>query len=209
MLTDMKHLEPLPKKPNEAQFSINERGKKRSKFYAWFLVAVFVGGLGYGITNFWSPLPADHVSEAEKAELVKKFTQISTVEVKKVDKYEVGATLDSMRLDPDSRTKLLKTLDLDDGKTAQPTVLAQVTLWDFAAEDGDIVKVSSAGYEIDVRLLKTPVVVAVPVDESKTVQLTGLIDGGGGITLGIMNGTGAASLPVMRQGQVLNIPVSF
>jgi hypothetical protein len=65
------------------------------------------------------------------------------------------------------------------------TDASRAMIWDFAAEDGDVVTVKANGSVIaeNVRILHAPVIVNIPVPS--TVEVIGVKDGGGGITYGI------------------------
>jgi hypothetical protein len=94
--------------------------------------------------------------------------------------------------------------------TAQPQRLrlAWITLWDTDVEDGDAVRIDSAGYSRTVTLAKQPVTFAVPVPASGVIQITGVRDGeGGGITVGLASGSARAVFPVMSVGQTLGLNV--
>jgi hypothetical protein len=89
------------------------------------------------------------------------------------------------------------------------TALAEIQLYDFAAQDGDIVRVSSGGYQVEVTLLNDLTTVVVPVDASRTINVTGMRDGSGGITMGVRHVGGRLPVPVMSEGQNISIPVNF
>jgi hypothetical protein len=92
---------------------------------------------------------------------------------------------------------------------ADNTGLVWLSLWDFADPDGDIVHVSSAGYEMDIPLKKIQDKIAIPIDAAKTIKITGIHDGGGGITLGVNSGSTPVAMPILKEGQILALPVSF
>ncbi len=85
--------------------------------------------------------------------------------------------------------------------------LAWVTVWDNYAEDADVVKVDSQGFSTTVNLLNRPVTVVVPVSSGKGIQITGIRDGGGGITAGFRTATGEVVVPPLVPGQVITLPV--
>jgi hypothetical protein len=87
-------------------------------------------------------------------------------------------------------------------------VLVWLTLWDTHAQDGDIVLVQSGGYQQEVTLLNKPVRVAVPVPPSGVINIVGVHDGGGGITIGAMSGDAPVALPIMSEGQTMGVPVA-
>lgn len=90
-------------------------------------------------------------------------------------------------------------------KSALP--LAWVTLWDTDVQDGDVVRITSDGYSRDVTIARTPVTFAVPIPRSGVINVTGIFDGGGGITVGMTSKGSPVALPVMSVGQVLGVPV--
>lgn len=203
----MRHLEaqPVTKDPVKGQAA---RKRSLSGLYASLMALLLIGAAGYGMTSWWSPLPIDHITDSEKTELVTQFTRLRSIEIKQLSNQNLDMTLDSMHLDPSARRAIKQTLETPPVSTGA-TTLAQIVLWDFAAQDGDVVHIASAGYEIDVPLTNEPRAVAIPVDASRTIKLSGVRDGGGGITVGIQSGAGKVSLPVISPGQVLALPVSL
>ncbi len=201
----MKHLEIQPENRTQAP---QPKNSSMSISKLALIAGLLITGVGYSISAWWSPLPADHLTEKEKAELVTGFTQLRTISVEKIKDQDIDLALDKMRLDPSSRQALKQTLDKNTSRSPS-TILVKVTVWDFASQDGDVVRLSSSGYSIDVALLNEPVVFTLPVDASQTIQLTGVHDGGGGITLGVQNGTGKVLLPVISEGQAITLPVNF
>ncbi|MCX4162859.1 MULTISPECIES: hypothetical protein [Paraburkholderia] len=92
-------------------------------------------------------------------------------------------------------------------QAAQP-VLVWVRLWDSNVEDGDVVRIDSAGYSRTVSLTNRGITFAVPVSASGQIRITGIRDGdGGGITVGLGSGSAQAILPIMSVGQVLTLNV--
>jgi hypothetical protein len=86
--------------------------------------------------------------------------------------------------------------------------LAWLTLWDTDVEDGDVVRIDSAGYSRTVTLTKAPLTFAIPVPPTGVVTVTGIRDGdGGGITVGLASGGARAVFPIMSAGQVLGLRV--
>lgn len=92
-------------------------------------------------------------------------------------------------------------------KTPRPVTLAMITVWDTDAADGDVVRLVSVGYQVEVTLAKSPSIVAVPVPPHGVMNIVGVRDGGGGITAGVAVGGRPVELPVMSVGQTLGIPV--
>ena len=85
--------------------------------------------------------------------------------------------------------------------------LTWLTLWDDRDEDGDTVEIVSHGFSRVVRLTNAPQIIAVPVPEAGIINVRGIYDGGGGITVAIRTGQGQVALPVMAVGQVIGLPV--
>ena len=100
-------------------------------------------------------------------------------------------------------TSALATMSLP--RTERP--LAWMSIWDTDAQDGDEVRVESAGFSIVVPLTSTPYTFAIPIPQKGTVDIIGVRDGGGGITAGAMSGARHIALPRMIVGQVLSVPV--
>jgi hypothetical protein len=166
-----------------------------------------VAGSGFALSKWINPLPADRLDAQEQQRLESEFTRLRAVRLVKVEKSDEDAVLDTMRLDPAVRQQLKRAIDRSG--SGNESSLAWVSLWDFAAQDGDVVSLSSAGYTITVPLENKPAEFAVPVDASRQIQITGLHDGGGGITVGIKSGNSGVSMPVLAEGQSRSIPVEF
>ena len=85
--------------------------------------------------------------------------------------------------------------------------LAWLTVWDDMDEDGDTVEIVSDGFARTVRLTNAPMRFAVPVPERGLIDVRGIYDGGGGITMSLMTTTGKVAMPIMDVGQVIGVPV--
>jgi hypothetical protein len=203
----MKHLEPTDGKAEKrSEFRSQER-TRLSGASLLLIGALAIAGSGFALSNWINPLPADRIDAQEKQRLESEFTRVRSIRIVKVEKSDEDAVLDTMRLDPTTRQKLKRTIA--QGASGNETSLVWVSLWDFAAQDGDVVSLSSAGYVVTVPLENKPADFAVPIDASRQIKITGLHDGGGGITLAIRNGTGSISMPVLAEGQSHSIPVEF
>lgn len=173
-----------------------------------FLIAAFaIAASGFTLTNWMSPLPTDKIDAQQKQQLEKEFARLGSISLVRVAKADEDAVLDTMKLDPSTLQQLKRSIA--QGTTGNETSLAWISLWDFAAQDGDVVTISSAGYSISVLLENKTADFAVPVDASRQIKITGLQDGGGGITLAIKNGKGSVSMPVLGVGQSYSIPVGL
>jgi len=209
----MKHLEKLKTPIGEVDKPAGKTRKSGWKMLA--LGLVFVLGVGYGLTLLWDPVSKDALSNEEKSELVTSFSKLTTVQVVRVSGAEMETALDSMRLAPHHRQALKAELT-DPTDTLHPVVgkhdsrsLVWINLWDFASPDGDVVSIASAGYKVDVLLHKNHTKIAVPVDAIGIVKITGVRDGGGGITLAIQSDATGVSLPVLQVGETMALPLSY
>lgn len=212
----MKHFEPSQNTPSVQKDNRKKPSDPPKTFKLLLISSLLIAGIGFGMTSLWNTTFNDNVSEVNKSELVAEFAKLKSVDVELVTKEETENALASMRLSPDQRQQLITRMPLP-GNTSPNAAnpgedglkLAWVNLWDFASPDGDVVHISTAGYETDVTLQKLQTKIAVPLDDSKIVKITGVHDGGGGITLGVQNGMNPISLPVLQPGQVLQLPVAY
>jgi len=80
-----------------------------------------------------------------------------------------------------------------------------VLVWDWADEDGDVVKV--AGREIELR--NTPTVLSLPLEPGTVVEVLGVKDGRGGITVGVSvpGADPAVNIMALRPGQTGHIKI--
>lgn len=115
---------------------------------------------------------------------------------------ELDKATASMHLPLAQKRQLAK--DLQSGKTT----LVWVKLFDDLAEDGDVVQFSSGQFAIQVPLRHAPTVFAVPMNTASTMSVTGITDGGGGITLGLETSTGVVTFPVLAVGETISLGVS-
>lgn len=95
--------------------------------------------------------------------------------------------------------------DIDTGRVK----LAWLTLWDTHAEDGDILRFeSTASFPIEVMALNAKTTIAIPYPADGNVVVTGVRDGGGGITIALESGAARIAWPTMAPGDTLNLPVT-
>ncbi|QMT32215.1 hypothetical protein [Alysiella filiformis] len=81
-----------------------------------------------------------------------------------------------------------------------------LTVWDDVAEDGDVIDIITPNFTTQVMIRHTPQTVYLPASSgSLPIQIRGVRDGGGGITLALQ-GTGVPiSAPVLAEGQVIEL----
>lgn len=118
-----------------------------------------------------------------------------------VQPEERAEALASMQLSEKEKTAIIAEVE------AGRADLVWITLWDNLVEDGDIVTLYSDGLTIKVPLLKAPQRVALPRPAGGVVNLIGTVDGGGGITLGLMSGANQVLIPPLVVGQKVGLPV--
>ena len=177
--------------------------------------ALVVLGAGAALTWLVPPDSSDLVSADEAQSRQTEFTQLEQLPVSMVASAEIDAALDEMQLAPTDRAELRERLEGADPSAApgspakKELQLARVSLWDTHAQDGDVVAVSSSGYRREVLITNAPQVVFVPVDGAAVVQIIGVRDGGGGITLGASGSDGSVLMPIMAVGQTIGLPVKF
>ncbi|AZK45659.1 hypothetical protein [Paenibacillus lentus] len=65
------------------------------------------------------------------------------------------------------------------------TTTSRMLIWDFAAEDGDVVTVKVDGniLQTNINIMHSPVAIDIPIPS--VVEIIGVKDGGGGITYGV------------------------
>lgn len=191
------------------------------------IVAIAVG-LGAAGTHFFAPDARDLVTDKERLERQVAFTKMRHLQTTEIGVNMVDGALDEMRLQPPERAQLRAMLPAADVKSTtasspadstaaapiatqaasgSPLRLVSVSLWDTHAQDGDVVAIASAGYRRDVTITKAPQIITFPVDQAATLQVIGVRDGGGGITLGIRGPSQEILMPIMSEGQTLSLPV--
>jgi len=201
---------------------VPSRPQKRSLVPAILFAVGLTFGLGYFLT-WYAPGGIDRVSGPELDARAKALEKAGPLSLPVVKAEELDAALASMKLPPAARAALVAELQarrtqiaaaaplsaaaVPASAGAQDLPLVWITLWDTHREDGDIVSVTSGGYVQQVTLTNATLRFAVPIPRSGAISLAGVHDGGGGITVGAMSGETRVPLPIMRRGQVLEIPV--
>ncbi len=95
--------------------------------------------------------------------------------------------------------------EIDQGRTK----LAWLTLWDTHAQDGDVLRFeSSTSFPIEVTALNAKTTIAIPYPADGKVVVTGVHDGGGGITIALESGAAKIDWPTMAPGDTLDLPVT-
>ncbi|GHU29565.1 hypothetical protein AGMMS50256_14730 [Betaproteobacteria bacterium] len=178
--------------------------KKRSKFSLAAAGMILAVAIGAGV--YFNSEPAvvpDQPTQAQIAEMHASWdaasaARISLPAVKKEEQKEALAQMPIAEKD-----KQVLQAELDTGKTS----LVWLTVWDNMAEDGDIISLRSDGLTLTVPILLKPQRIAMPRPASGVINLTGVKDGGGGITLGLMSGNDQVLMRPLSVGERVGIPV--
>lgn len=109
--------------------------------------------------------------------------------------------LEAPYLTPQMRSQIAA--DVESG-TSEVT---SIVLWDNFDQDGDIVQVTTGEVSITVPLTHAMQTISIPYKPGQSLVITGIRDGGGGITAAISTHSGEAPLPVMAVGQSIEIPL--
>ncbi|MFK8018016.1 MAG: hypothetical protein AB8G17_21550 [Gammaproteobacteria bacterium] len=162
-------------------------------------IAVLAGAMWFGGAT------SDDVSPAQRQQLEAEFQNASyTMErVNWVNPAQRASALAALGLDKDNseHAKMIAAFD------AAGADMGWVIVWDNFAEDGDVVQVTANGITQEVPILNTPTRVLVPYPETGFVQITGVIDGGGGITAAATGPSGEVRFPPLAVGQSIQLPV--
>lgn len=185
---------------------------KRSGWRSLFFVAALILTMGFTLTSLFQQPSGDNLSDSRKRRIADDFSKVASMQLETIPAAEVKSAIDSMGLDQEQRAILENVARNSNNPQLDPSQANTVKmmwleLWDFASQDADSVSISSAGYQATFPLLKAPVRIAIPVDANLAIRITGVHDGGGGITLGVKNGQSQISLPVLAPGQTIQLPV--
>ena len=213
----MQHLEPR-QMPPQANVQRKPRAGPRSLWGIAAAVVLLTAAGGYGASWLVPPSLADAVPAAEAAKRLDEFQKLKPIPVSGLAPDRAKAAIDAMGLAPAERDALvarvtgtapapLQTPAMKPAAAEQRLVLVELALWDSHSPDGDVVLVTSAGFSREVLLAKEPVAIQVPLSAGGAINVTGVRDGGGGITLGIQAGNGKVLMPIMSVGQSFQLPL--
>jgi hypothetical protein len=214
----MRHLESRQLEP--APLKAPRRKSSLTAFAAVTLALILAGG--FGMTRLYPPIGPDVVTTAENQERTQAFAREAPLQVAGLQGDKAEAAIAAMDLPAPDKAALRNhaTQPAQGAATPapaaqpvaarqqQPVRLIELMLWDTHAADGDVVRVIGGGLTRDVLLTKSPTVVHVPDNGSGVIQVVGVKDGGGGITLGIKGAQRSVLMPIMSEGQTLSLPVA-
>jgi len=144
----------------------------------------------------------DDVDAQTQKQWEMSFIAAQPLGVKLVKPAETPAAMASMQLPAAEKQQLQK--EIDTGRTR----LVWVWLRDNCAEDGDTVRVDSGRFSQTVKLKNAGERIAVPEPPSGVLNVVGIYDGGGGITVEMRSGESPVNLPVMTPNQALGVRVA-
>lgn len=188
-------------KPNTSPGTSLEKNKKRN-FWLGLLTAAAIGFGGWTLFPPVAP-DKDSLTDNQKAEIQQEFTAKGILPVKRItNPEEQKKAIASMGLDKEKEKELTAMID------TSKLDIAWFQAWDNFAEDGDVLLFESVGYTVEVSLLNKPAIFAIPlVPGENRIKVTGVHDGGGGITASVITSSGATSVPVIDVGQSYTLPL--
>jgi len=136
----------------------------------------------------------------ERAAAFQKFKAAGPVQLDRVPRNDADGFIGKAVPDPQARAAL--TADVDKGAAD----MVAIGFFDDCAEDGDIVTVSSGSVKVIVPLTHKVQYVLIPVPKGQmaNVEIGGVQDGTGGITLGMVTPIGTVHMPAMLPGQTVS-----
>lgn len=161
--------------------------------------AFFLTGSGGGV---------DSISDSDNAARIAQYQTLTAgpgMPLSMIDAEDVEQAIADMPASVSEETREEIRTAVNQGRIQ----LAWLTLWDTHAEDGDILRFeSSTSIPIEVMALNAKTTVAIPYPADGQVLVTGVVDGGGGITIGLESGATQILWPTMAPGDTLNLPVT-
>ncbi len=201
-----------------------EKPHQKHLFPALITAALVIGLGGWGLTRFFddgnsggvpASTAADNLTQAEKDARAQQFAAVPRYALRRLDATEAHSVIQNLPLPDAQKAALTENIApaTPAGQTqpAQPAwenggqQMVELVLWDNVAEDGDVVQVSSLGYSQTITITHAPQTVYFPAQYDVPVTITGIHDGGGGITLGFTGSGQPVSLSVMAEGQVISL----
>ena len=160
--------------------------------------AAMVGLLALAVWLFGPSV--DNVSPQTSQMAASQFAAGIPAALPMIPEQEREAAIMAMALDPEQEKSLRSDVVIG------AIEMRWLTLFDFEANDGDIVRVSSGYWSQDVAITNAPQRLAVPVSNG-AIRIQGMVDPGGGITIAMMTNLGRLPVPVLAPGQVIDVPV--
>ena len=170
----------------------------RAKAVAVAVVAVAVAATVFPATDDLTPAQDQARIDAYQAAIPLPLPLVNLA-----DPAERQAALRSLGLAP------AETRTLEHNLQTATERLVWITVFDDCREDGDIVEIRSLRYRREIPMVHAPTPIAVPVSAAEqAILLTGVYDGGGGITVAIRLNGQLVPVPRLQPGQTLSIPIT-
>ena len=167
----------------------------RAKAVAAVVIAVAVAATVFPAT--------DDLTPAQDQARIDAFQAAIPLPLPLVNLAERQAALRSLGLAP------AETRTLEHNLQTATERLVWITVFDDCREDGDIVEIRSLRYRREIPMVHAPTPIAVPVSAAdQAISLTGVYDGGGGITVAIRLNGQMVPVPRLQPGQTLSIPIT-
>jgi hypothetical protein len=201
MQPDPQHQRPSPEKYPQPKLA------PKLKTNSWLVgaaAALLLGaGAFFGGFGPFAPAQTDDLSQQQVQQITAQFAQaIGDFPLVNLNDPEERAQAEAaLNLPAPEAAKILQAAD------AGQLQLAWVTVWDNCAEDGDIVNIASQGYSANVPIMHTPTTVVIPITPAGSLQLTGVVDGGGGITASARTAAGEIPFPPLVPSQTISLPL--
>ncbi|MEM1019151.1 MAG: hypothetical protein AAGJ09_01530 [Pseudomonadota bacterium] len=179
--------------------------KARGKLFAGVAAAVCIAAVGFAALGglFGG---GDSITDAESQARQTGYEALVAGGGMKVDMVsydDVDSAIDTMSDDPAVKEEIQTAVSTGEIQ------LAWLTLWDTHAEDGDILRFEAAGVvPVEVMAMNAKTTIAIPYPADGNVTVTGVRDGGGGITIALESGATQIAWPTMQTGQSINLPVT-
>ena len=198
----------------------------RGKLAALAIAAALIGGgAWFGASTYLHPPPAavgittttgegtpfagrtfardDQLSQQQwqqRADQFQQFTSQGPARLERLTRVAGVEYLAKATLDQTRRAQLQQ--QVQDGTVE----MVAIGFYDDCAEDGDVVRVQSGGIDVVISLLHRVQYVQIPVPKGQAVQVTvsGIRDGTGGITLGMVTPTGDVHVPRIAPGDQIS-----
>ena len=169
------------------------------------IVGALLIAVALGSAAFFSLGGGDSISDAETADRQQQYDALiagSPMPLELVRADQVEGTITDMPITEEQKTVLREQV------ASGETRLAWLTLWDTHDEDGDVLRFESdSSVPVEVKALNAPTTLAIPLPASGLVHVTGVFDGGGGITIALKSGVAEIAWPTMQTGDSLDLPV--
>lgn len=145
----------------------------------------------------------DNISEAERLTIESNFMRYTgALQPVSIDNAEIRHQFTSANYyNAETREQIIANIQTGEKK------LGSITLWDNFDQDGDIVQIQTGGVVITVPVAHLPTTFLIPYKPGQPLLITGVHDGGGGITAAIATNSGEVPLPVITIGQTIELPL--